>query len=241
MSDNPPRKTALVSLFVAFFFAVMIFIPEAVGIDGFDGGFAISFVSLVVALVAGVVAVFYFNLAGKLDGILRGEGILAHWTYSPEYWQQYTQKEYITEKAEKKILFLIVTAFALFFGFLFWAFDPEAGFYVFLVMLGLIGLIASVWQFSVWYNYQHNMGGVREAYITKEAVYLNRRLYAWKAAFTCFNQVTIQNNAGLPLLVFKYTITNPRTGPQTYTTRVPIPPGEEENAKTITHIINQQN
>jgi hypothetical protein len=100
------------------------------------------------------VAVLYFNLARKLDGILRGEGILAHWTYSPEYWLRYTQKEYITEKAEKKILFLIITAFALFFGFLFWAFDPEAGFYVFLVMLGLIGLIAFVWQFSAWYNYR---------------------------------------------------------------------------------------
>ncbi len=241
MNGNPLRRTALISLCIAFFFAVLIFVPESVGIDGFDGGFAISFVSLVVAIVAGVVAVLYFNLAHKLDVIFRGEGILAHWVYSFEYWHEYTQKEYVTEKAEKKVLFLIVTGFALFFGFLFWTFDPEAGFYVFLVMLGLIGLVAFAWQFSVWHNYKQNIGGVREAYITKDAVYLNRKLYAWKTAFTRFNQVTMQNNTGLHLLVFKYTITNPRTGPQTYTTRVPIPPGEEENAKTIMHIINQHN
>ena len=57
MSSNPPRRTAIVSFAVALFPAVQGFVPGAVGIDGFDGGFAISFVSLFVAIVAVIVGI----------------------------------------------------------------------------------------------------------------------------------------------------------------------------------------
>jgi MFS family permease len=175
MTNNPPRRTALTALFIAFIAIIMIFAPEFVGIDGFDGGFAISVVSLLIGCVAVVVAIFYFSLAGKLDRILRGEGLLAHWTYTPEQWTEYSQKEYMEEKSEKKGIFLIITAFALFFGILFWVFDHEAGFYVFLTMVGLIALVAFTWQFSAWHNYRQNRGGVREAYIAKDGIYMNRK------------------------------------------------------------------
>ena len=240
MSSNPPKRTAVTCFVVALFAAVLIFVPESVGIDGFNGGFAISFASLAIALTAAIVGVMYLGWAGKLDKILRGEGILAHWTYTPQYWAEYTKKEYEEEKSEKKGLFLIVSGFALFFGILFWALDPEAGFTVFLMMIGLIGLVAFAWRFSAWHNYRQNIGGVKEAYITKDAVYMNKKLYTWRTVFTSFDQVTQEDNQGLALLVFKYT-TASRTGPQTYTTRVPIPPGQEEAAKNIIQQINLQN
>ncbi len=240
MSSNPPKRTAVVSFVVALFAAVMIFVPESVGIDGFDGGFAISFASLAIGLTAAIVGVMYLGWAGKLDKILRGEGILAHWTYTSEYWAEYTKKEYETEKSEKKGLFLIVSGFALFFGILFWVLEEEPGFIVFLMMIGLIGLVAFAWRFSAWYNYRQNINGVKEAYITKDAIYMNRKLYTWQTVFTSFDEVTRKDNQGLALLVFKYT-TASRTGPQTYTTRVPIPLGQEEAAKNIMQQINLQN
>jgi hypothetical protein len=240
LSSNPPKRTALASFIVALSATAMIFVPEIVGINGFDGGFAISLVSLFVAIVAAIAGVMYLGYAGKLDKILRGEGILAHWTYSPEVWAEYTQKEYEEEKSEKKGLFLLVSGFALFFGILFWVLDAEAGFFVFLVMMGLIGLVAFAWQFSAWYNYRQNIDGVKETYITKDAIYMNKKLVTWRTIFTSFDEVTQDKNHGLSMLVFKYTTTS-RTGPQTYTTRVPIPPGQEENAKNIMQQINMQN
>jgi hypothetical protein len=241
LSSNPPKRTAIFSFAVALFMAIMIFIPETVGIDGFDGGFAISFASLAIALTSAIVGVMYLGWAGKLDKILRGEGILAHWTYTPEHWAEYTKKEYEEEKSEKKGLFLIVTAFALFFGILFWALDPEAGFTVFLMMIGLIGLVAFAWRFSAWNNFRLNRDdGLKEVFITKDAVYMNKKLYTWRTVFTSFDDVTQDDNQGLALLVFKYS-TASRTGPQTYTTRVPIPPGQEEAAKYVMQQINMQN
>ena len=241
MNDNPPRKTAVISLFISLIAVAGFFAPGFLGIDGFDCGFAISFVSLLVVIIGVIVALFYFSLAGRLDRILRGEGVLAHWTYSPEYWREYAQKEYAEEKSEKKGIFIVVCGFALFFGFLFWFLDAEAGFFVFLMMMGLIGLVAFVWLFSSWYNYKQNLSGIREAFITKDAIYMNKKLYAWRTVLTSFDEVTLRESHSLPLLVFKYTVTNVRTGPQTYTTRVPIPPGEEETAKEIMRQINEQN
>lgn len=241
MNDNPPRKTAFIFLFVSLIAVVGFFAPGFLGIDGFDGGFAMSFASLLIFIIGIIMALIYFSLAGKLDRILRGEGVLSHWTYSPEYWREYAEKEYAEEKSEKKGIFLLVSGFALFFGFLFWFLDPEAGFFVFLMMMGLIALVAFLWRFSSWYNYRQNMNGVREAYITKDAIYMNRRLIAWRTVLTSFDGVALGDNRSLPILVFNYTVSNVRTGPQTYTTRVPIPPGEEDAAKELVRQINGQN
>ncbi len=240
MVDNPQRRTAMAALFIGLIAGIMIFVPALIGIDGFEGGFAISFLSLFMLIAALVTAAMFMSYARKVDRILRGEGLLAHWIYPPDYWIEYTKKEYQTEKSEKKGLFLIVTAFALFFGVLFWAFDPEAGFYVFLMMLVLIAIIAFAWQFSAWYNYRQNMRGIREVYIAKDAIYMNKRLYTWQTVLTRFDEVTQQNNQGISLIVFRYTAAT-RAGPQTYTTRVPIPQGQEETAKKIIEIINQEN
>lgn len=237
MSPNPPKRVAITSLAVAFFAVIMIFVPELVGIDGMKGGFALSFASLFIALITAIVGVIYLGFSKKVAKILRGEGVLAHWTYASDYWLIYAKEEYKEEKSEKKGLFLIVTGFALFFGTLFWILDEGAGFIVFLVMLSLIGIVAFAWQFSAWHNYKQNIGGVKEVYITRDAIYMNRKLYTWDMVLTSFDEVSQKDHDSLSLLVFRFTSAT-RTGPQTYKIRVPIPPGQEEAAKRIAEEIN---
>jgi len=235
--DNPLMKTMILGLVVTAVGLMMIFSPGIVGIDGFEGGFAISFVGLFVTILGSVVAGFYFQQAKILNGILRGEGLLIHWMFDDEIWKDYTRKEYAEEISEKKGLFVIVSVFALFFGFLFWFLDNEAGFFVFLVMLGLIGLVGFAWRFSAWYYRKQNERGVKEAYIARSGVYMNRRLYTWRLFSAELLGVEIKNSNGLSFLKFSYTaFTVP--GPQTYTIRVPIPTGQEELAKTIIQQLN---
>jgi hypothetical protein len=242
VSRNPPRRHATLCFIIAIAATVMIFVPELVGVDGFDGGFAISFISLFIALTALIVGFIFNGWASKVTKIQRGEGILAHWVYPPEFWAAYTAAEYREEKSEKKILFLIVTGFALFFGILFWLLDEEAGFWVFIVMLGLIGLCGFAWQFSAWSNYQSNRAaGAKEVFITREAVFLNNKLVTWKTAFTRFDDVSFEENRRVPVLVFEYMQYSGRAGMQKYTTRVPVPPGQETAARYVVDQINQQN
>jgi hypothetical protein len=225
-------KTTLLGLLVTVAGIIMIFGPGFAGIDGFGGGFAISFVGLFVTILGLVTSVFYYQQANILNQILCGEGLLVHWTFDDQIWQEYTQKEYAEELSEKKGLFLIISAFALFFGFLFWFFDNEAGFVVFLVMLGLIGLVGFTWRFSAWNFRRQNESGIKEAYIARSGIYMNRKLYTWSLFSAKLLEVEIINSKALSLLKFSFTaFTFP--SPQTYIVRVPIPIGQEEIAKKL--------
>ncbi len=220
----------------------MIFVPEAVGIDGFSGGFAISLVSIVVAITAVVVGIMYSGWAAQVSKISRGEGVLAHWIYPPEFWAQYAHTEYSEEISEKRGLFIIISGFALFFGALFWGLDEEAGLVVFLVMLCLIGLCAFAWRFTAWSNCRQNRRlGIKEVYLTKDGVYLNRKLFTWHGWLTRFESATLNKNGDLTLIVFKYTGYGGRAGAQTYLTRVPVPFGQEGIAQNVVTQINLQN
>jgi len=103
--------------------------------------------------------------------------------------------------------------------------------------LSLIGIVAFAWQFSAWRNYRQNIGGVKEAYIARDAIYMNKKLYTWDMALTSFDEVSQKDHDSLSLLVFKFTSAT-RTGPQTYTIRVPIPSGQDEVAKKIVEEVN---
>ncbi|HSV50159.1 MAG TPA: hypothetical protein VLH35_07560 [Candidatus Acidoferrales bacterium] len=92
MSSNPPKRNATILFIIALSAAIMIFIPELVGIDGFNGGFAISFFCIIIAITAAIMGAIYLGWASKVTRIQRGQGILAHWVYSPEFWAHYTEK-----------------------------------------------------------------------------------------------------------------------------------------------------
>jgi hypothetical protein len=237
LADNPLMKTVMFGFFVTALGIAMIFGPGLVGMDGFEGGFAIAFAGIMVTILGLIIAALYLQQAGILNRILRGEGLFVHWTYTPEMWKEYTKKEYTEEIAEKKGLFVTVSAIALFVGLLFWFLDNDAGFFVFLVMLGLIGLVGFTWQFSAWYYRKQNENGVKEAYIARSGVYMNRRLYTWRLFSAKLLGVDIYNNRGVSVLRFSFTaFTFP--GPQTYVARVPIPYGQEEVAKRIVQQLN---
>jgi hypothetical protein len=236
LKNNPPRTTAVIWSVITIISVTMIFVPGLIGLEGFEGGYAISFVSLFAALLGAVIVVIYVWQASILDKILRGEGLLAHWTYTSEKWSEYCKKDYAEDKAEKKGLFIVVSTFALFFGVLFWAIDAEAGFIVFLVMLGLIVTVGLAWQLSAWHYSRQNMGEV-EAYIARSGLYLTGRLYAWRMLSAHLARVSLEEKRGLVQLVFNFKSLT-LVGSQSHKVRVPVPDGQEETAKMIVQILS---
>lgn len=232
MIENPLHETVYVWLIITIAAVAMLFIPEILGIEGMNGGFAISFASFFVLIMGIIVVIVYNRLASRLDKILSGENLLVHWTYTPQMWSEYAEKEYGLEKTGTKGLFIVVSAFALFFGILFWMIDPENGIYVFLSMLGLIAIIEFTRLFSTWYYYRQNVKYLGEAYIARDGVYLNRQLHTWNFLTSRIKKVDLQNDKGLLLLSITYWAWTMTFG-QEYTVRIPVPPGQEEKAKEI--------
>lgn len=232
MKDNPQRRTATIWGIITAVAVFTIFAPHIFGMDGFSGGFAISTLSFFVAITGIIVVIMYVKRARALDRLFDGENLLAHWTYHPEEWRQYTEKEFQTERKEKWGLFYLVAGIALFLGIVFFIFDQEAGLWVFIAMLGLIALIAFVAWFAAWNTYRQNKKYLGEAYIGRNAVYLNRQFHTWKGLGARLESVVLAEHKGQQLLAFTYSMPT-RTGIQEYTVRVPIPQGQEKTAETI--------
>jgi 4-amino-4-deoxy-L-arabinose transferase-like glycosyltransferase len=237
MKDNPTRRTAFIWAIITALAVFAVFAPHIFGMDEFNGGFAISAISIIVAITGIIVTVIYARRARSLNRILRGQNLLAHWTYSVVEWNQYAEKEYRTEKKEKRVLFYMVAGFALFFGVLAFIFDREAGLWVLISMLVLIALIAFVAWFAAWYDYRQNKKYLGEAYITRDAVYLNRQLHTWHGLGARLESVILTDNESQQVLSFTYSAPT-RMGRQENTVRVPVPKGREKAAEKLAEKLN---
>ena len=84
VTDNLLMKTVMLGAFVTALGIIMILGPGLIGISGFDGAFSTFFIGIIVAILGVIIAAIYLQQANILNGILRGEGRLAHWTFEPE-------------------------------------------------------------------------------------------------------------------------------------------------------------
>jgi hypothetical protein len=230
MPFNPQRRTAMVAWIITALFIFGVFAPSIFGMDGFNGGFALSFFCIVAAITSLIVAVMYQGRAGALDRILKGETRLAHWTYDPAVWRNYAEKEYVREKKEKRSLFLMVAVISLVVGIIFTIAHPDGGLVVLGVLLALVLLIAIVAIATTRYDYWMNRKYRGEAYITQDGVYLNRALHMWKGWGASLDDVSYSEAERY--LAFEYSTPN-RTGRADYTVRVPVPPGKEVEARQV--------
>jgi hypothetical protein len=230
MPYNPQRRTAVICWVITALFIFAIFAPSIFGMDSMNGGFAISFLSLVAAITSLVVAIMYQGRAGALDRILKGENRLAHWTYDPAEWQAYAEKEYATEKREKRNLFYLVAVISLVVGIGFTIAHPDGGWVVLGMLGGLLVLIAFVAVSTTRYDYWMNKKYLGEAYIARDGVYLNRQLHLFRGWGASLDDVSY--NEEEKFLAFQYSTPN-RTGRADYTLRVPVPAGKEQEAKRI--------
>jgi hypothetical protein len=228
---NPARITSNVWWVITAVSILIIFLPGVIGLKGFDGGFAVSFVGFFLVIIGLIVAIIYMRRASTLDNIFKGTDLLAHWTYPQEQWLEYAQQEYKREKASKTTLFWVIAVISVLVGLGFFLFDHKAGLAVLLGMLALIAIIALAAWFTTWYNYRQNLKYLGETYITPNAVYLNRQLHIWKSLGSWLESVEIKDTTN-PYLEFKYMALT-RTVVQEYNVNVPIPRGKEQEAREI--------
>ena len=232
INNNPPLQTTIAWAIITILSVLGIFAPGIFGIKGFDGGFAISFVCIFLAVIGIIVVVIYIGRARLLNRILSGENTLAHWKYSPEEWRKYTEKEYKEERQLKKGLFYVISGIAVLVGIIFFLADHKGGLWVLVAMLGLVAIIAFTAWFTSWYNYRQNKKYLGETYITEEAVYINRQLHTWRGLGARLDSVNLSEGKPSRLLRFVYSAPT-RTGMQEYKVNVPVPSGQDEAAEKI--------
>jgi hypothetical protein len=231
--NNPLRRTAAVWGGVIVLGVIIIFIPGIIGLDGFDGGFALSFGGLIVAIFGVIGTIIYIRLASRLDQILKKENQLAHWTYTTEEWKDYTEKEHAEDIGVKKMLFLLIAAIAIIVGIAYYAFVRNGFIAIFSSVLGIIAIVGIAAYFSTLSVYLQNKRRQGEAYISRDGVFLNRQAHIWKGIGARLENAAYQeSNLSQPRIKFDYSVPS-RMGRNYFSARVPVPTGQEGKAKQV--------
>jgi MFS family permease len=230
---NPPRRIALIWSGIAILGIIIFFIPGIIGMDGFNGGYALSFLGGFVVLVGLIAVIIYARLASILDRITRKENLLARWTYTPEEWKAYTEKEHIEDKATKKGTFILIAAVSVIVGIVVWVIQRNHPLIILFIVIGIIAIMGLTAYLSAFSNYRQNKKYLGEAYIALDGIYLNRQLHIWKGIGNRLESAVYEDkHPGQPSLKFEYSSPS-REERYYYTARIPVPPGQEETAKRI--------
>ncbi|MCX5994076.1 MAG: hypothetical protein NT177_07675 [Chloroflexi bacterium] len=235
---NPLQTTANVWWIITAASVLAIFIiPQFISIKIYSGGVAIASICILLAIIGIIVAIIYTIRAKRLDRILKEDNPLAHWTYSPDEWQQYTEEEYTRQKAGKKTMFIIIAIATLVIGFGYWIFKPTVGQWVFIAMAGVIALTGFLTWFFPYYNHRQNKNSQGQAFFTSDAIYINRRLHDFKVMGSKLETIEIKGEQQ-KYIEFIYSIPG-RHGRQRQEARVPIPSGKEDAARGLVAKYNQ--
>lgn len=237
---NPVRRSAIIWWVLCVILLAGIFTPfllDALGVEFGDWAFGLLFLCLVFGITAIIVAIMYTKRTRLVSRMLRKENLLAHWTYSPSEWSAYAQKEHKENKREKRNLFLIVVAVSFIVGIILSIMHPDGWLIFLFTVLGIIMLSGGAATLAVWMRYQQNRKYQGEAYISSNAVYLNRELHVWKGYGAKLEEASYDDTKQtMPLLQIVYS--SPSRSTRLYTTvRVPVPTGEEKTAKRIASVL----
>ena len=99
---NTQRRIMKQWIFLLFVFIFLIFLPGIIGLDGFDGGFALIFVSFFMVIMSVIIIFIYRSRAKQLDSILSGEGKIAVWYYQPNEWYRFIEGDFAEDKKVKR-------------------------------------------------------------------------------------------------------------------------------------------
>jgi uncharacterized membrane protein YbaN (DUF454 family) len=212
---------------------IIIFIPAIIGLEGFDGGFAVSVGGGFIAMMGLVAAIIYSRLAKSLGRITRKENVLAHWTYTPEEWKQYTEREHREDALSKRSLFILVAVIAVIVGIIFYAIVRENPLLIAMIILGIIAVVGLAAYFSTLAAYLHNKKHLGECFIAPDGIYLNRQIHLWKGLGNKLEEITFDDDKqSSPRIIITYSAPGTHSR-NSYTVRIPVPPGQQAAAKNI--------
>lgn len=233
---NPVKRTAIIWWVLVPVILSGVFVPfllDAFGVDTGEWVFALMVFCLIFGITAVVVAAIYTRRARLLGRMLDKEDLLAHWTYPPEEWAAYTEKEHRENRREKKNLFIMIAVISVVVGAILTIVHPD-GWIIFLITVaGIILLMGFVAWLAVWLRHRQNLKTLGEVYLARDAVYLNRELHVWRGLGAILEGVEYHGRPGNQgIIEILYSMPS-RTGKLHTTVRVPVPAGEEAVAKDI--------
>jgi membrane protein YdbS with pleckstrin-like domain len=235
--NNSQRRIVNLWLILMALFVFCMFVPSIIGLDGFDGGFAMSFTAGFMVIISLVVIFIYRSRAKQLDKILKGEGRIAVWRYSQEEWVRFIAADFEDEKKIKKSLFIVVSVIAIIVGTITMFVYENILLLVFSAAIIPIVAIPAFWVPRARFNKLKN--SEPKALIAEKGVIVGKMFHLWVNLGASLDEVKINSEDNSDIIEFTYSMPT-RTGRQVEVARVPVPKEKPEEAIKIIDYFNSR-
>jgi hypothetical protein len=232
IGHNPNRNIALGCCAIIAAGIALIALPSMIGIDGMNGGYAMIMFGIFIALVGIISVIVFLRMASLQDTLLKEGNILVHWTYPPDEWRRFVEKEHSEDAAARKSLFLLIAGITVIVGLILWFLSPDTHLVTIWIVLGIILVIGITAVLSTWAVYRWNKNHPGEIYIARDGAYFSGRLHVWKGLGTRLEKIDLEDSARSQRIVVNYSSPNYLTR-NSYEVRIPVPPGQEEAARKV--------
>lgn len=186
------------------------------------------------ALIAPTAAISSFLFRSRAKGrasLLAGKAVLAHWTYPAETWRSFVGEDDTRERRAKWQVFAIIAFWCVLFAVAFPLFDPEDGWWVSVVMGGVLVVLALVIVVGSSIRARRLARNAPEARIGPDGLLLAGELHLWRGWGARLEGVDVVTGHP-PCLEITYS-TPAKNQRQVNTVRVPVPAGKDAEAAEV--------
>lgn len=230
MMKNSQWRIVNLWLILMMVFVFCMFLPSIIGLDGFDGGFAMSFTAGFMVIISLIVIFIYRSRAKQLDNILSGEGRIAVWYYSQDEWKRFITKDFEEDKKIKRMLFFLIAGISVVIGIILTLVYQD---FIFVpIILGLIVIVAIPAIWAPHFRYRKLLHSGAQSLIAENGVIVGKMFHLWVKLGARLDQVSINTEDDPYLLEFTYSMPA-RNGRQVEVARVPIMADKMEEAGRI--------
>jgi len=234
---NSQRRVVNIWLILLAVFVFFVFVPSIIGLDGFEGGFFMSFMAGFLAIMSLIVIFIYRSRAKQLDKILKGEGRVAVWQYAADEWLRFIAADFEEEKKSKKMLFFVVAIISIVVGILLMISLENT--LVLFIALGIIPIVAIPAFIAPRYRYNKLKNSEAKALIAEKGVIVGKMFHLWIGLGARLDSVILNSEESPAMIEFTYSMPT-RNGRNTQVARVPVPRGKYEDARRIAYSFSNQ-
>ena len=237
MISNTQRSIVNRWYIITLVFLIAIFLPSQFGIEGMNGGFAISFFAGFMVMVGIIIIFVYRSRAKQLDKILSGEERIALWKYSPEEWMRFVEADHLADKKLKRNLFYMIAVISVIIGVLLTAANKEPIYMV--IIAGIIVMVAIPALWAPAYRFKKLKNSDAEILISEKGLIIGKMFHLWVGLGASLDKVLISAETDPIIITFYYSMPT-RTGRQVEEARAPVPWGKYDEAVKIVNYFNSK-
>ena len=220
---------------------VLMLLPLLAGMDMMDAGYALQCLGLFVALTGAVTATLFGYRAARLKSMFRGEKLLAHWVYTEPQVKAQAERDLQAARRRNGPLLLLIggffvacTVLMVIYGYLSGEGANMPGFVA--IMAAAFVVIAAFGIGMPFVQYRRARTSSHEALIAENGLYINGALHTWNAPLALLDGVSLEEEPPAARIVFYLRSLSRASADayESYTVEVPVPAGEEDQAREIT-------